>query len=64
MDLPVASPVSVPAFTAALRCAGVPVEQLLASAVLHGHLNSPWLPQAQQSYADMAAWIVAVAESR
>jgi hypothetical protein len=25
--------------------------------VLHGHLNSPWLPQAQQSYADMAAWL-------
>ena len=49
------------AFTAALRAAGVQVEQLLAPEVLHGHLNSPWLPQAQQSYADMADWLVAAA---
>lgn len=45
------------AFSAALTAAGVPVAQLLAPDVLHGHLNSPWLPQAQQSYADMARWL-------
>jgi acetyl esterase/lipase len=47
------------AFTAQLAEAGVEVEQLLAPDVLHGHINSPWLPQAQQSYADMAAWVAA-----
>ena len=45
------------AFTEALREAGVAVTQLLARDVLHGHINSPWLPQAQQSYADMATWL-------
>ena len=50
------------AFTAALELAGVPVRQLLAPDVLHGHINSPWLPQAQQSYADMAAWLLDVAD--
>jgi acetyl esterase/lipase len=49
--------VSGEAFAAALESAGVPVTQLLAPDVLHGHINSPWLPQAQQSYADMAAWL-------
>lgn len=44
-------------FAAALEAAGVDVVQLLAQDVLHGHINSPWLPQAQQSYADMAAWL-------
>jgi acetyl esterase/lipase len=45
-------------YTAALSSAGVAVTQLLAPDVLHGHINSPWLPQAQQSYGDMAAWLV------
>jgi acetyl esterase len=45
------------AFAAALQAAGAPVTQLLAPDVLHGHINSPWLPQAQQSYADMAGWL-------
>jgi acetyl esterase/lipase len=45
------------AFAAALAAAGVPVSQLLAEDVLHGHINSPWLPQAQRSYQDMAAWV-------
>jgi acetyl esterase/lipase len=47
------------AFALELEAAGVPVTQLLAPDVLHGHINSPWLPQAQQSYADMASWIAA-----
>jgi acetyl esterase/lipase len=47
------------AFVAQLAGAGVEVQQLLAPDVLHGHINSPWLPQAQQSYADMAAWVAA-----
>jgi acetyl esterase/lipase len=45
------------AFASALADAGVVVEQLLAHDVLHGHINAPWLPQAQQSYADMARWV-------
>ena len=48
------------AFAAALEGAGVDVTQLLAPDVLHGHINSPWLPQAQQSYADMADWLTRV----
>jgi acetyl esterase/lipase len=46
------------AFTDALRGAGVPVRQLLARDVLHGHLNSPWLRQAQQDYANIADFLV------
>lgn len=46
------------AFAAALREKGVEVEQHLARDVAHGHLNAPWLPQAQQSYADLAAFVV------
>lgn len=34
------------------------VQRLLAEDFLHGHLNSPWLPQAQANYADMAAWML------
>jgi acetyl esterase/lipase len=49
------------AFAASLVAAGVPVTQLLAPDVLHGHINSPWLAQAQQSYADMADWLTALA---
>jgi acetyl esterase/lipase len=49
------------AFAASLVAAGVPVTQLLAPDVLHGHINSPWLPQAQQSYADMASWLTTTA---
>jgi acetyl esterase/lipase len=45
------------AFTAALSEAGCVVTQLVAPDVLHGHANSPWLPQAQQSYADVARWL-------
>lgn len=48
------------AFTRALTVAGVEVDELLATDVLHGHLNSPWLPQAQQTFADMAAWLSAL----
>ena len=44
-------------FSADLRSAGVEVVELLAPDVLHGHINSPWLAQAQQSYADMAQWL-------
>lgn len=47
------------AFSRALTAAGVEVEEFLATDVLHGHLNSPWLPQAQQTFADMAAWLSA-----
>jgi acetyl esterase/lipase len=47
------------AFVEELESAGVEVTQLLATDVLHGHINSPWLPQAQQSYADMASWLTA-----
>lgn len=47
------------AFVASAATAGVEVKQLLALDVLHGHINSPWLPQAQQTYADMAAWVAA-----
>ncbi len=45
------------AFAAALAAADVDVQVLLAEDVLHGHLNAPWLAQAQQSYADIARWI-------
>jgi acetyl esterase/lipase len=45
------------AYTQSLAAAGVSVTQLLAEDVLHGHINSPWLPQAQRSYADMADWV-------
>ena len=51
------------AFTTALQAAGVTVQQLLALDVLHGHINSPWLAQAQQTYADMAAWLLATASA-
>lgn len=44
-------------FSADLRTAGVEVMELLAPDVLHGHINAPWLAQAQQSYADMAQWL-------
>jgi acetyl esterase len=46
------------AFANSLAEAGVKVKQLLAPDCLHGHINSPWLPQAQQSYADMASWVL------
>jgi acetyl esterase/lipase len=52
------------AFAAALEAVGTPVTQLLAPDVLHGHINSPWLPQAQQSYADMAQWLAQSTEQR
>lgn len=45
-------------FALALKQAGVDVDVRLARDVLHGHLNSPWLPAAQQSYADLAAWLL------
>ena len=47
------------AFAQALAEAGVDVDVRLVEDVLHGHLNSPWLPAAQQTYADMAAWLEA-----
>ncbi|MFZ1488681.1 MAG: alpha/beta hydrolase [Ilumatobacteraceae bacterium] len=46
-------------FARALAAAGVDVDERLAANVLHGHLNSPWLVQAQQTYADMADWLSA-----
>lgn len=45
------------AFADRLRSSGVDVEVVLALDVLHGHINSPWLAQAQQSYADIADWL-------
>jgi acetyl esterase/lipase len=45
------------AFASALKAAGNDVTVLLAEDVLHGHINSPWLPQAQQTYADMSDWV-------
>lgn len=45
------------AFGRALGAAGVDVDMRLVDNVLHGHLNSPWLPAAQQTYADMATWL-------
>jgi acetyl esterase/lipase len=45
------------AFADALLAAGNDITVLLAEDVLHGHINSPWLPQAQQTYADMSAWV-------
>ena len=44
-------------FARQLTAARVPVRQVLAADVLHGHINAPWLPQAQQTYADIAAWV-------
>lgn len=44
-------------FAASLRAAGVDVRELLARDVLHGHINSPWLAQAQASYVDMADFL-------
>jgi acetyl esterase/lipase len=44
-------------FAAALQAAGNDVTVLMAENVLHGHINAPWLPQAQQTYADMSAWV-------
>lgn len=52
------------AFTEAAIAAGVQVDQRTAPDVLHGHINSPWLPQAQQTYADMAAWVTATPDPR
>lgn len=48
------------AFAAQLEAADVDVTQMLALDVLHGHINSPWLSQAQQSYADMADWLTRI----
>ncbi len=45
------------AFAAAAAAAGVQVEERFAADVLHGHINSPWLPQAQETYADLAGWV-------
>lgn len=45
-------------FATALRSVGVAVRELLVPDVLHAHLNSPWLAQAQQSYADIAAFVM------
>lgn len=47
------------AFAAELECAGVPHRLLIAPGVGHGHLNSPWLPEAQRSYQDLADWVMA-----
>lgn len=46
------------AATAALIAANVPTRQLLARGVAHGHLNSPHLAQAQESFQDIADWLV------
>jgi acetyl esterase/lipase len=46
------------AFFRALVDAEVECTQMCVGDVLHGHINSPWLPQAQQSFADMAAAII------
>jgi acetyl esterase len=46
------------AYGTALAEAGVRVEVVCAPAVLHGHLNHPWLPAAQSSLATMAKWVL------
>jgi acetyl esterase len=45
------------AFASALERAAVPLRLLVVPEIGHGHLNSPWLPQAQQSYQDLADWV-------
>jgi acetyl esterase/lipase len=45
------------AYGTALAEAGVRVEVVCAPAVMHGHLNHPWLPAAQSSLATMAEWV-------
>jgi acetyl esterase/lipase len=52
------------AFSSALMAAGCEVTQLLAPEVLHGHANSPWLPQAQQTYGDVAEWLTSLLPPR
>lgn len=47
------------AFAADLERAGVPHRLVIAPGVGHGHINSPWLAQAQQSYQDVADWVIA-----
>jgi acetyl esterase len=44
-------------FAGALAAAGVPCRLIVVPGADHGHLNSPWLPQAQQSYQDLADWL-------
>lgn len=46
------------AATEALLAAGVETRQLLAHDVAHGHLSAPHLAQTQESFGDIAAWIV------
>ena len=48
------------AATEALLAAGVETRQLLVRDVAHGHLSAPHLAQAQESFRDIAAWIVEI----
>lgn len=47
------------AATEALVAAGVDTRQLLARDVAHGHFSAPHLPQAQESFQDVADWVLA-----
>jgi acetyl esterase/lipase len=44
-------------FAHALAQADVEVDCRMAPGVVHGHINTPSLPQAHESYAEMAGWI-------
>ena len=44
-------------FARRLEEAGVQHKLVMAPGVGHAHINSPWLPEAQDSYAEMASWI-------
>ena len=44
-------------FIGDLQRADVPHRGLVVPATDHGHLNNGWLPQAQQSYQDLADWL-------
>ena len=47
----------VTAPTEQLASAGVRVEVVTVPGVLHGHLNQPWTPQAQDSLEVFASWM-------
>lgn len=46
------------AATEDLLAVGVKTRQLLAQDVAHGHFSAPHLPQSQQSFQDVADWVV------
>lgn len=44
-------------FALSLKTAGVPHKLVMTPGVGHAHINSPWLAAAQDTYAEMAAWV-------